>query len=167
MTMDIDHDIVASPRRARKRWIATLVSGAMLLGVVGVALWLTVLRPDASAQEYRHPNPPVALPAAYYQTVEEQIAQGLGLSVAQARDEIRADPNEGLFGVATRHSKADQLYDIEINAHKTASAQLVASGAWTQAQADATIQYWQGRGAKALGSDMTDWYMNHWERDAP
>jgi hypothetical protein len=150
-----------APKRGRKRWIALPLGGAMLLGVVGVALWLTVLRPSASAQEYHHPNPPVALPAAYYLMVEEQIAQGLGLSVAQARDEIRADPGEGLFGVATRSSKADQLYDIEINAHKTASAQLVASGIWTQAQADATIQYWQGRGAKALGSDMTDWFVHH------
>jgi hypothetical protein len=159
--MYVDHDVLESPGRARKRWIGLLVGGAMLLGVVGVALWLTVLRPDASTQEYHRPNPPVALPAAYYQMVEEQIAQGLGLSVAQVRDEIHADPGEGLFGVATRRSRVDQLYDIEINAHKTASAQLVASGVWTQAQADATIQYWQERGAKALGSDMTDWFVNH------
>jgi hypothetical protein len=156
--MSVDHDVIEAIGRARRRWIALLVGGAMILGVVGVALWLTVLRPDASAQEYHRPNPPVALPAAYYQTVEEQIAQGLGLSVAQVRDEIRVDPGEGLFGVATRHNRVDQLYDIEINAHKTASAHMVATGVWTQAQADATIQYWQGRDTKALGSDMTDWF---------
>jgi hypothetical protein len=75
------------------------------------------------------------------------------------KDGIRADPGEGLFGVATsRGVSPDQLYSIESEAHKVASARMVASGVWTQAQADATVQYWQGRGAKALGSDMTDWF---------
>jgi hypothetical protein len=121
-----------------------------------------VLRPGASAQEYRHPNPPVALPAAYYQAVEEQIAQGLGMSVAQVKAGIHANPGEGLFGVATARSVSpDQLYTIEIAAHQAAGAQMVASGIWTQQQADATTQYWQGRGAKALGSDMTGWFLNH------
>src|SRR5262245_56784562 len=124
----------------------------MLVGAVGAALWLTVLRPSAPAQEYRRPNPPVALPAAYYETVEEQIARGLGLSVAQVKDGIRANPGEGLFGVATAQGVSpDQFYGIEINAHTAASAQMVANGVWNQQQADATVQYWQGRDAKALG----------------
>jgi hypothetical protein len=158
--MIVNEDAIEAPRHTG-RWIIVLVAGAMIVGAVGVALWLTFLRPDASAQEYRRPNPPVALPAAYYQAVEEQIAQGLRLSVAQVKDEIRADPGEGLFGVATAQGiSPDQFYSIEINAHKVASAQMVASGVWTQAQADATVQYWQGRGAKALGSDMTDWFVH-------
>src|SRR5262249_7303141 len=158
--MIVNDDEVTAPRRT-VRWIILLIAGAMIVGAVGVALWLTVLRPDASAQEYRRPNPPVALPAAYYQTVEEQIAQGLGLNVAQVKTGIRADPGEGLFGVATAQGiSPNQLYSIEINAHQTACAQMVASGVWTQAQADSTIQYWQGRGAKALGSDMTDWFVH-------
>jgi hypothetical protein len=131
----------------------------MLVGAVGAALWLTALRPSAPAQEYRRPIPPVALPAAYYEIVEEQIAHGLGLSVTQVKDGIRADPGEGLFGVATAQGfSPDQFYRIEIEAHQTACEQAVASGVWTQRQADATVQYWQGRGAKALGSDMTDWF---------
>jgi hypothetical protein len=146
---------------AQWRWITLLVGGAMLVGVVGVALWLTVLRPDASAQEYHRPSPPIALPTAYYLTVEEQIAQGLGLSDAQVKDGIRADPGAGLFGVATAQGVSpDQLYAIELAAHQAASAQMVASGVWTQQQADATTQYWRGRGAKALGSDMTDWFLH-------
>jgi hypothetical protein len=156
--MIVNDAMIEAPRRTG-RWIALLVAGAMIAGAVGVTLWLTVLRPDASAQEYRRPTPPVALPAAYYQTVEEQIAHGLGLSVAQMKAGIRADPGEGLFGVATAQGVSpDQLYSIEIEAHTVASARMVASGVWTQQQADATVQYWQGRGAKALGSDMTDWF---------
>jgi hypothetical protein len=159
--MSLEYSATESPRRTR-RWIILMALAVLAVGVVSVALWLTVLRPDASAQEYQRPNPPIALPLAYYQTVEEQIAQGLGLSVAQMKAEIQVDPGEGLFGVATMRSVLlDQLYTIQINAHETASAQMVASSAWTQAQADATIQYWQGRGAKALGSDMTDWFLNH------
>jgi hypothetical protein len=131
----------------------------MILTVIAATLWLTVLRPTTSEQEYRRPNPPVALPAAYYEIVEGQIAQGLGLSVAQVKAGIRADPGEGLFGVATAQGVSpDKFYSIEISAHQTACAQMVVSGVWTQQQADATLQYWQERGAKALGSDMTDWF---------
>jgi hypothetical protein len=156
--MIVNDDAIEAPRRAR-RWIILLVAGAMIVGAVGIALWLTVLRPSSPAQEYRRPNPPVALPAAYYELVEEQIAQGLGLSVAQVKDGIRANPGEGLFGVATAQGVSpDQCYSIEIEAHKVASAQMVASGVWTQQEADATVQYWLGRGPKALGSDMTDWF---------
>jgi len=154
--------VIESSKGTRRRRIALLVGGVMLLGVTALVLWLTVLRPDTVAQEYHRPNPPVALPAAYYQAVEEQIAQGLGLSVAQVKAGIRADPGEGLFGVATAHGVSpDQLYTIEIGAHKTASMRMVANGVWTQQQADATAQYWQGRDAKALGSDMTGWFLNH------
>jgi hypothetical protein len=159
--MSVEYGEIEAPRRAR-RWIALLVAGAVMVGVVGLVLWLTILRPDASAQQYRRPHPPIALPAAYYQAVEEQIAQGLGLSVARVKDGIRADPSEGLFGVATMQGVSpDQLYTIEVAAHQAASAQMVASGVWTQAQADVTTEYWRGRGAKALGSDMTDWFLNH------
>src|SRR5215467_6094393 len=157
--MNVEYGTIESPKRTR-RWIGLLVIGTMLVGAVGVALWLTALRPGASAQEYRRPHPPMALPAAYYSTVEEQIAHGLGLSVAHVKAGIRADPGEGLFGVATAQGVSpDQLYSLEIAAHQTASAQMIASGVWTQAQADETIHYWQGRGAKALGSDMTDWFV--------
>ena len=160
--MSAEYDVIGSRKDTRWRRIALLVGGVMILAVVGVALWLTILQPDTVAQEYRRPNPPVALPVAYYQAVEEQIAQALGLSVAQVKAGIRADPSEGLFGVATAHGVSpDQLYTIEIGAHKIASAQMVADGVWTQQQADTTAQYWQGRDAKALGSDMTGWFLNH------
>ena len=160
--MSAEYGVIGSLKDTRRRRIALLTGGAMILAVVGVALWLTVLRPAASEQEYRRPNPPVTLPAAYYQAVEEQIAQGLGLSGVQVKAGIRADPGEGLFGVATAHGVSpDQLYTIEIGAHKTASMRMVANGVWTQQQADATAQYWQGRDAKALGSDMTGWFLNH------
>jgi hypothetical protein len=159
--MSLEYGATESQRRTRHR-ILLVAIGVTLIGVLVVALWLVFLRPDASGQEYQRPNPPVALSAAYYQAVEEQIAQGLGLSVAQVKAGIHADPGEGLFGVATAQGVSpDQLYVIEITAHQTACAQLVANGVWTQQQADATVQYWQGRGAKALGSDMTDWFVNH------
>jgi hypothetical protein len=160
----VDDTVSAATHYRRGRLVLAALGVALVavVGVVGVVLWLAVARPDASAQEYHRPNPPVAPPAAYYQAVEEQIAQGLSLSVAQVKAGIHADPGEGLFGVATAHGVSpDQLYTIEITAHETASAQMVASGVWTQAQANATVQYWRERGAKALGSDMTTWFLNH------
>jgi hypothetical protein len=167
--MNSEYSEMEAPRRAR--WVALAASGILVIlvvGALGLALYLTVLRPAASAQEYRRPNPPVTPPATYYSAVEEQIAQGLGLSVAQVQAGIRSDPGEGLFGVATAQGVSpDQFYSIEINAHKAASAQMVASGVWTQRQADATVQYWQGRDAKALGSDMTGWFLHYQERETP
>jgi hypothetical protein len=158
--MSVEYETVSAAAPTRRRRIALAVIGSVLVAGVSVALWLAVLRPDASAQVYHRPNPPVAPPAAYYWAVEEQIAQGMGMSVTQVKAGIRADPGEGLFGVATAHGVSpDQLYIIEITAHNAASAQMVADGVWTQAQADASVQYWQGRGAKALGSDMTTWFL--------
>jgi hypothetical protein len=160
--MNAEYVAIEAPRRTRRRWVALLVGGPLIVGVIALSLWLAVLRPGAPTQAYQRPNPPVVPPVAYYQTVEERIAQGLGLSLAQVKAGIRANPGEGLFGVATTQGVSpDQLYAIEIAAHQAAGAQMVASGTWTQQQADATTRYWQGRGAKALGSDMTGWFLNH------
>jgi hypothetical protein len=141
--------------------VALLLGGANLVGAI-LLVWQVIFHPAASAEQYSPARPPVQPTAAYYETVETQIAQGLGETVAQVKVGVAADPNEGLFGVATAQGVSpDGLYTIEIDALQAASDQMVGSGLWTQQQADATMQYWRQRGAKALGSDMTGWFLHH------
>jgi len=151
-----------APRRTRWGRVALLLGGVVLVGAALILIWQLILHPAASVDEYSPAHPPAQPTAAYYETVKAQIAQGLGATVAQVRAEIEADPSEGVFGVATTRGVApEQLYTIEIAALQAASDQMVASGVWTQQQADATMQYWRQRGAKALGSDMTNWFLHH------
>lgn len=151
----------ASRRPGRRAGIWLLA--ICVIGVAAVAVyWQIVVHPAASEGQYSPPHPPVPLPTSYYGIVEEQIAQGLGVSAAQVRAEVVADPGEGLFGVATaRGISPDTLYRTEIAALQTASDQLSATGQWTQAQDDATMRYWRARGDKALGADMTDWFLHY------
>jgi hypothetical protein len=150
-----------APRRARWRWMILLLGGAAIGAAALLLIWQAVIQPPATTQQYRHPNPPVSLPAGYYVTVEGQIAQGLGLSVAQVKAGIAADPSEGLFGVATGRDVApDELYTIEISALQAAGDQMATTGLWTRQQVDATMQYWRQRDQKALGADMTDWFLH-------
>ncbi len=160
-TMDaIEYPTGETPRRARWRLMALLLGGAFLGGVVLLVLWQMVIHPAASAEQYSPARPPAPLSAAYYETVEAQIAQGLGETVAQVKAGVAADPNEGLFGVATAQGVSpDGLYTVEIDALQAASDQMVETGVWTAQQAGDTMQYWRQRGAKALGSDMTDWFL--------
>jgi len=160
----IEYPAGEAPRRARWRWVALLLGGAILVGAVLLLviwqIWQVAFHPAASAQQYSPARPPVQVPAAYYETVETQIAQGLGETVAQVKAGVAADPNEGLFGVATAQGVSpDGLYTIEIDALQAASDQMVATGVWTAQQADDTMRYWRQRGAKALGSDMTNWFL--------
>jgi len=149
-----------APRRARWRRVAPPLLGGIILGAALLLIWRAVIQPPASAEQYRPPNPPAPLSAAYYVTVEGGIAQGLGLTVAQVKAGVAADPNEGLFGVAAAQGVApDRLFTIEIDTLQAAGDQMVASGVWTQPQADATMLYWRQRGAKALGADMTGWFL--------
>jgi hypothetical protein len=151
-----------APRRAWQVWVALLLGGTLLGGAALLIFWQVVVHPPASASvdQYSPPRPPAPLTAAYYETVEGRIAQGLGLTVAQVKASIAADPNEGLFGVATVQGVSpDGLYTIETDALQAAGDQMVATGLWTQQQADTTMEYWRQRGAKALGSDMTNWFL--------
>ncbi len=162
-TMDAgEYPAGEAPRRARWGRLALLLGGAALVGAVLLLVWQVAFHSAASAEQYSPARPPVQVPAAYYETVKAQIAQGLGETVAQVQAAIEADPSEGVFGVATAHGVSpDGLYTIEIDALQAASDQMVATGVWTQQQSDATMQYWRQRGAKALGSDMTNWFLRH------
>ncbi len=151
-----------APQRTRPRWLLPSVLGALALAaVLAVGIWRVVAASGADTTQYHAPRPPVALPALYYETATDQIAQGLGLSVAQVAAQIHAHPGQGIFGVAEAQGLSpDQLHALEITALRAAGARLVAAGQWTQPQADATQAYWQARDAKSLGADITTWFQS-------
>jgi hypothetical protein len=126
-----------------------------------LVLWQVLVRSVGAGQQYSPANPPAPLTTAYYGIAEGKIAQSLTLTTAQVKADISADPSEGLFGVATaRGLSPDELYASEIVALQAASDTMTTTGQWTQAQDDATMRYWRARGAKALGADLTDWFLH-------
>ena len=145
--------------RTRPRWLLPVMLGALVLAAaLAFGVW-RVMAAGADTTQYRAPRPPVALPALYYETAREQIAQGLGLSVAQVAAEVRSHPDRGIFGVAEAQGLSpDQLHVLEINALQAAGVRIVASGQWTPRQASVTLAYWQARDAKSLGADITTWF---------
>src|SRR5438552_14685160 len=77
-------------------------------------------------------------PPLYYQTVKEQIARWLHLSVAQVKRKLHAEID--LFYVARDQGIQDvpnQVPRHEIAALQTASQKMVRRQVWTQKQADA------------------------------
>ena len=151
-------DRAATPR-IRPRWAIPAALGALALAtLLAFGIWRLATAGTGTTQ-YHPPRPPVPLPALYYATAREHIAQGLGLAVAQVAAEIRAHPDQGIFGVAGAQGLSpDQLYTLEVAALQAAGNQMVASGRWTRQQADATLHYWQARDAKSLGADVTGWF---------
>lgn len=91
-------------------------------------------------------------PQIYWDTIKQQVAQGLHRSVADLTALWGASPSSGQKGsnppavmtisdVATQEGLTrDQLTTLELNAIQAACTQLVNQGTLTQAQADARMQ---------------------------
>ena len=87
-------------------------------------------------------TPPVPLTAMYDESVKEQVAQGLHLTVAQVTARLQAEPTPDLQGIGKQQGLAqDQLYRLVLSALQTADDQMVTSGVWTQQQADEEMQH--------------------------
>ena len=93
----------------------------MLVGAMGVALWLTVLRPSAPAQEYQRANPPVALPAAYYKST---LIHGQSLLIPECPCTVRYTYGMKLSDQVTRgrlHSYHQVKWRTDMKAHERES----------------------------------------------
>ncbi len=102
-------------------------------------------------------------PAIYWQTIREQIAQGLHLSVAQVTANLQAagatstatpstnknaaspDPGAPMTAVAAQQGiTTEQLRTIELNALQKACDVMVAQGKLTQTEANQRMQMFEG-----------------------
>jgi hypothetical protein len=178
------------PQRRSRRGPATLlllVGALVIVGVVAIIAWQT-FSPGSSAPRTGTNTPASGKgqnssatppgwndPAIYWQTIREQVAQSLHLTVAQVTAQLQAagaattatpssngkgnapDPGAPMTTVAAQQGiSTAQLRTIELNAlHKGCDA-LVAQGTLTQAQADQRMQTFDSWDQGTL-----NWYVTH------
>ena len=96
---------------------------------------------------------------AYWDTIFQQTAQGLHLSVAQAKAQIKG--GKSIQDVASEQGiSAQQLQNIEISALQAANNLLVAMKCQSQEQADAHVQYYTSQGPQEMNLNFTRWFRN-------
>lgn len=145
------------------RWVVTgaslcvvLVSLGMLLAGCQGGSSPTVAAANATPTKGRGSLLGDGDPQIYWDTIKQEVAQGLHRSVADLTALWGASSGGGQKGgnppaavtisdVATQEGLTrDQLTTLELNAIQTACTQLVNQGALTQAQADARMQEIRG-----------------------
>jgi hypothetical protein len=98
----------------------------------------------------------------YDETVKDQVAQALHLTVAQVTAQLQAEPSPDLRGVAKPQGLAqDQLYRLVLGALQTADDRMVSSGVWTRHQADDEMQYWTQQDQVSLLNGVARWFVQH------
>ena len=92
-------------------------------------------------------------------TLLQQTAQGLHLSVAQVKAQIKG--GKSIQDVARAQGiSAQQLQSIETNALQAANNQMVTLKCTSQAQANANVQYYVSKGAQYMNDRFTYWFAN-------
>src|SRR5262249_48947631 len=100
-----------------------------------------------------------SLPPAYWNTLLQQAAQGLHLSVAQVKAQIKG--GKSIQDVASAQGiSAQQLQSIETSALQAANNQMVAMKCEPQAQANANVQYYVNKGPQDMNDRFTHWFAN-------
>jgi hypothetical protein len=103
-----------------------------------------------------------SLPLSYWKALLAETAQGLHLSVAQVKAQIKGD--KSIQDVAsTQGISADQLQSIETSALRAANDQMVAMKCESQANADASIQDSINKGPQDMNKRFTDWFATQWD----
>ena len=167
-----------APRRSGKRWLLLTLVGVFLTGMVFFLLWqfypwrmvgggttVTGTTPTATAStsmgvKEGQPDPPI-----YWQTIEENIAQGLHLTVVQVKARLQPPPGQrdslGIAHVASEQGISEaQLRPIEINAIQKGHDLLVRMGILTlqgSNQGMQTIRHWD---QATLDDHVTGWFLN-------
>jgi hypothetical protein len=181
------------PQRRSRRGLATLLFllGALVIaGVIAIIAWqaLSLHHPSTSSSvtgtstpasnkgNSSNSTPPGWNdPVIYWQTIREQAAQGLHLTVAQVTAKLRAagamstptplanknsaapDTGAPMTAVAVQQGiSTDQLRTIELNALRKACDVMVAQGKLAQADADQRMQMFEGWDQGTL-----NWYVTH------
>jgi hypothetical protein len=174
-----DDEREESPRQAGKRWPLLALAGVLLVGLALLLLWQfnpwqrtsggsttaggTTTSGTASTStdvKEGQPDPPI-----YWQTIEETIAQGLHLTVAQVKAALQPPPGQrdslGIAHVASEQGISEaQLRPIEIDAIQKGHNLLVSMGILTQQGSDQgmqTIRHWD---QATLDDHVTGWFLN-------
>lgn len=165
------------PRRSGKRWLLLSLAGVLLVGLAALLLWQfrlwqmnpggrttvkgTTTASSTIAVKEGQPDPPI-----YWQTIEENIAQGLHLTVTQVKASLQPPPGQrdslGIAHVASEQGVSEtQLRPIEINAIQKGHDLLVRMGILTQQGSDQgmqTVRHWD---QATLDDHVTGWFLNN------
>lgn len=172
-----DDEREEAPRRGGKRW--PLLAGAALILLISLLLWQLHPLPTASSgastaagttanatastattAKEGQPDPPI-----YWQTIEENIAQDLHLTVAQVKTRLQPPPGQrdspGIVHVASEQGISEtQLRVIEINAIQKGHDLLVRMGILTKQGSDEGMQRIRGWDQATLDDHVTGWFLN-------
>jgi hypothetical protein len=168
------------PRRAGKRWLLLSLGGVLLAGFALFLLWqfhpwqkasrggsivtgtaISAAASPSTAVKEGQPDPPI-----YWQTIEETIAQGLHLTVAQVKARLQPLPGQrdspGIAYVATEQGVSEtQLRAIEISAIQKGHDLLVRMGILTQQGSDLGMQRIRNWDQQTLDEHVTGWFLNN------
>lgn len=107
----------------------------------------------------------VVPPPIYWRTIQQQVAQGLHLTVAQAKAQLQCNapvcPGIAEIAAANDFYQA-RLHNIEIGAIRVAANRLVRLGTLTPRQADQVVQQWQRLDNSELNRHITNWLREDW-----
>lgn len=158
-------------RRANKRVsVLVLVIGAclLILGGVGVQVWQLTFRTTASGVSSATPTTGSS-PAKQstgctgarepVDVIEQQTAQGLHLTVAQVQAQVLAGKTIAQIATAQGLSAA-QLYDVEVQALRTANNRWLSMGCITQQDVQDNLQRDIGTPAY-MDVEFTGWFGGH------
>lgn len=99
-------------------------------------------------------------PPIYWQTIQEQVAQGLHLTVAEVKTKLQSGEPIGTIA-AEQNISTDQLRTIELNAIQKGHDVLVSMGYLTQQQSDQGMQDIRSWDQRTLDQHITEWYLDH------
>ncbi len=105
-------------------------------------------------------------PPIYWQTIEEQVAQGLHLTVAQVKTKLQPPPGQrdslGIAYVAAEQGISPvQLRTIELNAAQKGHDLLVRMGLLTKQESDQGMQSIRNWSQATLDQHVTNWFLEH------
>jgi hypothetical protein len=164
----------------RQRMTFLIVAGALLVVLASLLLWqfhpwqraanggtaasttATIGTANTStAAKEGPPDPPI-----YWQTIEENIAQGLHLTVAQVKARLQPPPGQrdssDIGHVANEQGVSEsQLRSIELNAIQKGHVLLVRMGILTQQGSDLGMQRIRNWDQATLDDHVTGWFLNN------
>ena len=163
----------------RRRWgrLGVLLGGGILVvGVVLLLVWqgfaphaptsrsstgsTTSTTATPKAGQSGQGDPPI-----YWQTIEQQIAEGLHLTVAQVKARLQPPPGQrdgpSIAVIAAQQGIPEaQWRTIEINAIQKGHDLLVSMGYLTQQESDEGMQHIRDWDQATLDDHVTRWFLN-------
>jgi len=157
-------------RKGRTLPIVMLLVGAVIIIGAGTVLAVVLASRGSAASSSNTTNSTITnkqansncgqeghLPPVYWNTLLQQAAQGLHLSVAQVTARIKG--GKSIQDVASEQGiSAQQLQSIEISALHAANNQMVAMQCESQANANANVQYYVNKGPQDMNDRFTHWF---------